>query len=457
MKSLRKKDPHALRKQRDLDMLHGTLADKILFFVLPLALTGILQQLFNATDVAVVGRLVGSNAMAAVGSNSPVINLMVNLFVGISLGANVVISRCTGQGNPKAITRAVHTAILVALIAGSFLAMFGILVSRPALSFMGVPEEVLPMALSYLRIYMGGMPLILLYNYEAAIFRSQGDTRTPLLVLIVAGFSNIILNVFFITVFNMAAGGVALATVIANGISALLMFFFLLRKEGPTQLRLRDLRIDRPLLKQMLAIGIPAGLQGMVFSISNVLIQSSVNSLGADVMAASSAAYNVEILIYFVVNAFGQAATTFTGQNVGAGQRDRCLKVLKICLLVGALATTAVSMTLYAFREPILSVFNTNAVVLAYGVKRLSFMLPFEVGNMLIEVLSGTLRGFGHSLPPAIASLVGICLFRIVWVETLFRARHTFEVLMMVYPISWFVAAALLLFFLFRIRQRLFG
>ena len=455
MKHLLMEKNRPVGHRRDIDMLHGSLADKIIYFVIPLAATGILQQLFNATDVAIVGRLVGSDAMAAVGSNSPVINLLVNLFIGISLGANVVISRCTGMGNRKAISRAVHTAILVAFFGGCLVAVFGILVSRPVLVFMGVPEEILPMALSYLRIYLGGMPIVFLYNYESAIFRSQGDTRTPLLCLLVAGISNVGLNVFFIKVVGMASGGVALATVIANGISFLMMFVILLRTDGPTHLDLRQLRIDVPLFKQMLAIGIPAGLQGMVFSISNVQIQSSINSLGAYAMAGSSAAYNIEILSYFVVNAFGQACTTFTGQNVGAGQRDRCMKVLALCVVMGAIATTAFSLLLFFFRMPILSLFNTKEAVLAYGSIRLLYLLPFEALNMLNDVISGFLRGFGLSLQPALISLIGICGFRLIWVATAFRMHPTFEMLMLVYPISWAVAAALITLCFLLLRKRM--
>ncbi|MBR2562496.1 MAG: MATE family efflux transporter [Eubacterium sp.] len=447
----------SVSKRRDIDMLHGSLADKILLFTLPLAVTGILQQLFNATDVAIVGQLVGSDAMAAVGSNAPVIGLLVNLFVGVSLGANVVISRCTGMGNQKAISRGVHTAILVSLISGALLAVFGTLVSRPLLTMMGVPDQVFPMALSYLRIYMAGMPLILLYNYESAIFRSQGDTRTPLFCLIVAGGLNIGLNIFFIRVFHMTADGVALATVISNGVSALLLFFFLLRSETATRIRFSEFRIDRSLLRQMMAIGLPAGLQGMMFSLSNMTIQSSINSLGPAVMAACSAAFNLEILLYFPINAFGQACTTFIGQNIGAGQKDRCKLVIRYSLLMGLVISAVLSVLMLLFRMPALRLFNSQEEVLAYGAQRLLIIIPFEALDLIMEIFSGTLRGFGHSMQPALLSLFGICGVRIIWVHTWFKAHPTFFNLMAIYPASWVITAAILVICYFLMRKKLYA
>ena len=268
-------------------MVNGSLGDKILEFAVPLAFTGILQQVFNAADVAVVGRFVGKNAMAAVGSNAPIVGLMVNLFVGISLGANVVIARFTGQGNEKGVRKSVNTAVLVAVISGVLLTIIGWLVSRPLLELMSVPKQVMPMALAYLRMYLLGMPVILLYNFESAIFRSQGDTTTPLICLLAAGILNVILNLFFVIVVNMTADGVALATVISNVVSSSLMFVILCRSKSNIKIEIKELGINKHILSQMLKIGVPAGLQGMVFSFSNICIQSAVNSLGADIMAAS--------------------------------------------------------------------------------------------------------------------------------------------------------------------------
>ena len=448
--------PHHSVKRREIDMLHGSLVDKLLLFSLPLALTGILQQLFNAADVAVVGRFSSSEAMAAVGSNAPVIGLLVNLFIGVSLGANVVISRCTGQRDAKAVSRAVHTSILVALFSGLLVALLGELIARPLLTAMSVPDSVFPMALAYLRIYLAGMPVILLYNYESAIFRSQGDTRTPLLCLIIAGITNVGLNLFFVRQLGMAADGVALATVISNAVSSLLLFIFLLRSDGLIRVRFRDFRIDRQLLLQMLQIGIPAGLQGMVFSLSNITIQSSINSLGAAVMAGSSASFNVEILPYYVMNAFGQACTTFTGQNVGAGQRDRCRRILRQSLLLAIVFSSAICALIILARYPILRLFNTEEAVLAYGSTRLLFILVAYPVYVVLEVFSGCLRGFARSLAPALITVFGICGTRIFWVLHVFPKNPTFPMLLAVYPISWVISAVIILLYYALVRKKLY-
>ncbi len=442
---------------RDIDMLHGSLADKLLLFALPLAVTGILQQLFNAADVAIVGRFVGSDAMAAVGSNAPVIGLLVNLFIGISLGANVVISRCTGQGDDDAVSRGVHTAILISLLSGIAVAVAGEIAARPLLTAMSVPDSVFPLALIYLRIYLAGMPVILLYNYESAIFRSQGDTRTPLLCLIVAGLTNVGLNLFFVRVLGMATDGVALATVISNAVSSVMLFLFLLRSDSRVRVRMSAFRIDRQLLVQMMQIGIPAGVQGIVFSLSNISIQSAINSLGADVMAASSAAFNVEIFVYFVMNAFGQACTTFIGQNVGAGQRPRCRRILQLSLLLAILLTVGLSALILLFRYPILSIFNKQEAVLSYGSTRLFIILTTYWTYAVSEVFSGCMRGFGLSLPPALISVFGICGTRLIWVHTAFRASREYVTLMAAYPISWAVTAVILLICYFLMRKKLYG
>ena len=444
-------------ERRSIDMLHGPLAGKILLFALPLAITGILQQLFNTADVAIVGHYVGSDAMAAVGSNAPVIGLLVNLFVGISLGANVVISQMTGQGNRSGISRAVHTAILVALLSGCGIAPLGQAVAGPMLRLMGVPESVFPLSLSYLRIYLAGMPIIFLYNYEAAIYRSQGDTRTPLICLMLAGVINVGLNLFFVRVLGMSANGVALATVISNGASALWLLIGLLRTDGPTRLSFSSLRIDRAILRRMLRIGVPTGMQGMVFSISNILIQSAINSLGAEIMAASSAAFNMEIFVYYVLNAFGQACTTFTGQNVGAGQRERCRSVLRWSLLLSFILTAGLGIALGIFRYPIMQIFSDNETVLYYGAVRILIVATLQPINMLIETFSGSLRGYGHATLPALVTVFGICGTRILWILTVFRLYPTFNALMIVYPVSWTVTASVLLFHFMRIRKEMFS
>ncbi|MDE6567511.1 MAG: MATE family efflux transporter, partial [Lachnospiraceae bacterium] len=309
-------------KTENMDMLQGSLTDKILKFALPLAATGILQQLFNAADVAVIGQYAGKNAMAAVGSNSPVIGLLVNAFVGIALGANVVISRFTGQKNSDGVRKAVHTSVVFAVLSGIFLTVLGELAAPYLLRLLSVPDDVFPLSLLYLRVYLLGLPVIFLYNFESAIFRSQGDTRTPLICLVISGVINVALNLFFVRVLKMTVDGVATATVVSNLISSAMLFYLLCHRKDHIRLQVGELRIDRQVLAAMVRIGLPAGLQGMVFSISNLCIQSAINRLGSDVMAASSAAFNIEIFAYYVINSFGQACTTFVGQNYGAGNVD---------------------------------------------------------------------------------------------------------------------------------------
>ncbi len=429
-----------------IDMLSGRLTPKILRFAIPLAFTGIFQQLFNAADIAIVGQFVGTNAMAAVGSSSPVIGLLLYLFVGISMGANVTISRFTGRRDFASANRAAHTAVLLGLYSGVLLLVLGEIVMVPVLQLLSVPEEVMDMASLYLRIYFAGMPVIILYNFEAAICQSQGNTRVPLLCLTASGIVNVALNLFFVLALHMAVEGVALATVISNVVSAGMLFFFLLHSDGRIRLRLNEFRIDRKIVGQILRIGVPSGIQSSLFSLSNIIIQSAINSLGAVVMAGSSAAFNIEIMAYYVINSFGNAATTFVGQNYGAGNRERCREVMRNTMLLDMLiGGVLVSGTLYLLGAPLLSLFNSDPAVIANGRIRLFYILLFEVINVVEEILSGTLRGYGISVQPAITALVGICGVRIVWVYTVFSAHPSFAVLMQVYPVSWTVTVAALL------------
>lgn len=428
-------------KTENMDMLQGSLTDKILKFALPLAVTGILQQLFNAADVAVIGQYAGKNAMAAVGSNSPVIGLLVNAFVGIALGANVVISRFTGQKNGDGVRKAVHTSVVFAILSGLFLTMIGELIAPFLLRLLSVPDDVFPLSLLYLRVYLLGLPVIFLYNFESAIFRSQGDTRTPLICLVVSGVINVALNLFFVRVLGMTVDGVATATVISNLISSALLFYLLCHREDSIRLQMGELRIDRQVLASMVRIGLPAGLQGMVFSISNLCIQSAINRLGSDVMAASSAAFNIEIFAYYMINSFGQACTTFVGQNYGAGNVDRCRKVAKVSLVLDFAITVVISVLLIVFGKPLLGLFNRDPVVTSIGMIRLRYILSAEVVNVVMEVSSGAMRGYGYSLVPAMITFVGVCGIRITWVYTVFQASQGFHTLMMVYPISWSVTA----------------
>jgi len=441
---------------KEMDMLHGKLGGKILLFAIPLAATGILQQLFNAADVAVVGTFVGPDAMAAVGSNSAIIGLMVNLFVGISLGANVVISGFTGRHDAENVHKAVHTAVIFAPLAGVAMMLIGELISAPLLTLMGVPDKVMGMALAYLRIYLTGLPVIFLYNFEAAIFRSQGNTKTPLICLLVSGIINVILNLFFVIIVGMTADGVALATVISNVVSSALMFFMLVRNKGEIRLRREDMHVSVSLLKKMLVIGVPAGLQGMVFSLSNICIQSAINSLGTVVMAASAAAFNIEIFAYYIINSFGQACTTFTSQNRGAGYYERCRRILVICLIQGSAAALLAAVCLLVPGRELLSIFNKNTAVINYGMIRLKYIVGTQLLSVLIEVFSGCLRGHEHSAGPALMALAGVCGVRIAWVYTVFRMAPSFGRLIVVYPVSWVVTSAAIIGFYFIKRRELY-
>lgn len=438
--------------KKEMDMLHGPLASKILLFAIPLACTGILQQLFNAADVMVIGRFVGKHAMAAVGSNSAFIGLMVNLFVGISLGANVIIACYTGQGNKEKVHQAVHMAILVALIGGIIMTVVGETVTNPLLVLLGVPDEVFALARLYLRVYLLGMPVILLYNFESAIFRSQGNTKTPLICLTISGCVNVVFNLFFVLVCGRSVDGVALGTVLSNAISSVLLFILLVKSPSEVRIRKADMHLHKDVLKEMFRIGLPAGLQGCVFSISNIMVQSAINSLGADIMAGSSAAFNIEIMAYYLANSFGQACTTFIGQNHGAGNLERCKSVTHWSLFLATISTAIVSVLVVIFAPDLIRIFNSDPTVIENGAIRLYWIVGFECINMLIELFSGCMRGYGYSLVPALVALIGICGVRIIWIYTIFAAHHTFGTLMVVYPFSWVVTSIVLIgvYFVFK-------
>lgn len=432
------------KKHGDMDMIHGSLWDKIVLFALPLALTGILQQLLNAADVAVLGQLVGKNAIAAVGNNISLIGLLVNLFLGLSLGANVVIAQNIGGKRFDRVKAAVHTAFLLALIVGILIAVLGELVTDPVLDLMGVPPEVREMAEIYFRIYLAGMPVIGLFNFEAAIFRSRGDTKTPLWSLVVASILNLLLNLLFVLAFDGGVAGVALATVIANAVSAAILFWVLVRGDGILHVDVRAFAIDRECLRAIVRIGLPAGIQGMVFSLSNLLIQSAINSLGPEAMAASAAAFTIEINVYCFVNAFAQAATTFVGQNYGAGKLFRCKWATWVSIGLNALFTLVMTVLVLVFGSDLLKFFNEDPEVIRLGYLRLCYIVGPEIICVLLDGLSGALRGYGISMPPALLTLAGVCGVRVAWVYTIFRAYPTYEVLMGTYSVSWVVTVILI-------------
>ena len=428
-------------------MLHGSIWNKIPLFALPVAATAILEQLFNASDIAIVGNFTGAQrtaAVAAVGANSPIISLLVNLFVGIALGANVVIAHAIGQGDKNTVKKAVHTSILVSLLGGVLVAALGELAAAALLRLLQVPDDVFPLALLYLRIYLLGMPVILLYNFEAAIFRSVGETKIPLLALAVSGVVNVALNLFFVAVLGMTVNGVAIATVISNALSSAILYFRLRTTAREVHVEPHLLRIDLGILKRILRIGLPAGIQSGVFSLANIIIQSAINSLGTVVMAASSAAFNIEIFTYDIVNAFGQACTTFVGQNFGAGELKRCKKTLLLCLAEGAVILLAAIALIISFGKPLLSIFNSDPEVINIGYIRVMLVVSAHFFSMLYEVMSGYLRGFGISLGPAILTMIGVCVVRLLWIQFVFPLSRTFRTIMLVYPVSLSLTALMI-------------
>ena len=429
-------------------MLHGSIWRGLPRFALPIAATAILGQLFNASDIAVVGNFAAQNrtaAVAAVGANSPVVNLILNLFIGISLGSGVVIANAVGRKDEDAIEKTVHTSIVIAVLGGFLVAIPGQLCAGWLLRSFHVPEDVFDPALRYLRIYLLGMPVILLYNFEAAIFRSVGETRLPLIALSASGVLNVFLNLFFVLVLQMNVEGVAIATVISNAVSSAILFVRLCRTEGALHVSRQKLRMDRKSICWIMKIGLPTGAQSAVFAVSNLVIQAAINTLGTNVMAASSAAFNLEVVAYYVFNAFTQACTTFVGQNYGAGQLDRCKKTLRCALIEDALATGAAIALVLVSGKTLLALFQREQTVIGLGYTRLIYVFSAYVFSMIYEMLAGYLRGFGISMVPAVLTMLGVCGVRIVWVYTAFAANRTFDTLLLAYPLSLAVTAALLL------------
>lgn len=426
----------------EMDMTTGALLPKVLLFSGPLILTGILQLLYNAADIVVVGQFVGHQALAAVGSTSSLINLLVNLFMGLSVGASVIIANAYGAGDLRSVRTGVHTAVTVAAIAGVVVGIIGFTAARPLLTLMGSPDDVIDAATLYVQIYFLGMPANMLYNFGAAILRAVGDTRRPLYYLTVAGIVNVLLNLFLVIVCKLGVAGVAIATVTSQVISMVLVMLCLLRSDGAIHLDLKELRINPSQLKDIFRIGLPAGLQGSLFSISNVLIQSSVNSFGSIAMAGNSAASNIEGFVYTSMNALHQADLTFASQNLGARQFGRVRRAMWVCLGVVTAIGLGMGLTFYAIGPTLISFYNTDPEVIRYGMLRLSIILPtyFLCGTM--DVMVGQLRGIGYSIMPMIVSLTGACLLRVVWIFTIFAANPTLNTLYISYPISWFATFA---------------
>ena len=430
-----------------MDMLNGPIWNKIIRYALPVAATGVLEQLFNASDIAIVGNFAGdvkTIAVAAIGATSPIIGLLLYFFIGIALGSNVVIATAIGRKDEETVHKAVHTSIIMSVAGGILVTIFGELFIGSLLQVLNVPEDVLPYALLYIRIYLLGMPAILLYNFEAAIFRSIGETKMPLKALAMSGVLNVLLNLFFVIVLKMTVNGVAIATVIANVVSSTILLIKLIRSDQVIRMKKQELRFSFPVFRNIIKIGLPAGIQSAVFSAANIIIQSAINSLGTIVIAASSAAFNIEILAYYVMNGFSQACTTFTGQNYGAGQLKRCRRILGICIIEDAIATGAAIILVLLTGRVLLSIFSSDPQVIEIGYTRLVVIFSAYTFSLLYENMSGYLRGFGKSLVPALLTVIGVCGVRVFWIFAVFPSHRTFTTIMTAYPISLAFTALLI-------------
>ncbi|HAL03200.1 MAG TPA: MATE family efflux transporter [Lachnospiraceae bacterium] len=421
-----------------MNMLSGSLWNKLIFFAFPLAATNILQQLFNSVDTAVAGRFAGDNALAAVGANASIISVFVNLFSGLAIGTNVVIATFVGQKRKKDIPKVVHTSIALALLFGFAISFLGLFIARPVLAVMGTPKgEVLDLAVVYLRIYFVGMPAILVYNYGAAVLRSIGDTKRPMFALILSGIVNVILNLLLVICFDMSVVGVAIATVISNIISASIVVITLIKNDSEIHLDLRKLSINKKYLKKIMAIGAPAGIQGAVFSLSNVLIQTGINSFMEDAMSGSSIALTFECFSFYIATSFSQAAVTFVSQNYGAGQLKRCRRITRIAMIEGFLFTEIASCIFFLTRYQLIHLFTLKSGIVYYAIWRMTIVMMLEGMTGLYEILGATIRGTGHSTLPALITTFGTVGFRVFWLYTVFKYHHSFKVLMAVYPCSW--------------------
>ena len=425
--------------------LEGNLTENIVRYTIPIILTSVLQLLFNAADLVVVGRYCGSVSVAAVSATGAITMLIINLFIGLSIGAGVTVAQGYGCGDHRMVHRTVHTAIPAALISGIFLTVAGIFLSRPLLTMMGTPDEVIGLSTLYMQIYFGGITFNMLYNFSASILRAVGDTKSPLIFLTIAGVVNVGLNLIFVTVFEMNVAGVALATTISQAISAVLVIIVLMRRTDSCRLDLKKLRIYSTQLKKIITIGLPAGIQGSLFAISNVLIQSSVNSFGPVVMSGSGAAGNIEGFVYVSINAFQQTAVNFTGQNVGAGNYKRVWRIFWVCLGCVSVVGLVMGTLGFVFGKQLLSIYITDSAdAITYGLIRMSCIcLPYFLCGIM-DVSTGALRGMGASMIPMVISVLGVCGVRILWIYTIFQipAFHTPVSLYLSYPISWIITFA---------------
>ena len=429
-----------------MDMLHGSLISKLLLFTLPIALSSILQQLFNAADTSIVGYFGDSNALAAVGTNGEIIALIVTLSSGLSIGANILIANKIGQNSLNDVPEILHTSIVLATITGIIGLVIGQFLTNPLLTLIKTPSDIMTSAEIYLRIYFIGYPFLLLYDFGSAILRARGDSRYPFIALTIAGIVNVILNLILVIVFHLGVMGVAIATDISTVLSAIMVLFRLHKDTTIFHLSFRKLHINSNYMLRILQIGIPSAIQGAVFCFANIFVQASVNSFGAIATAGSTIAMNFEYLSYYVITAFGQTATTFTSQNYAANNKKRCRKILFFCTLFSIIFSSLIIVPIVIFRNNFSGLFSTEQAVISNSCIRIMCILSFEPICNLYEIPSGVLRGCGHSLLPAIITIIGTCAFRIIWICTIFRYHHSLKTLFIAFPISWVITILLILF-----------
>lgn len=443
-----------MSKSKEMDMLNGGLAGKLILFAIPLAFSSILQQLFNSADVAVVGRFAGDNALAAVGSCVALVGIFVNLIVGLSVGPNAALANLIGQGRRDKISTMLHTIITFGAVLGIILMGIGMLCARLVLEASGTPSGVLDEALLYIRIYFISIPFMVIYNFGSAILRSFGDTRRPMYYLLVSGVVNVILNLVLVICFGLGVSGVAIATVISNVLSASLVIIYLRRRNDEFGFRFAQMHIGRDDLKKVLVIGIPAGIQGAIFSVSNVFIQTGINSFGENAIAGSSLALNFEYFTYDIAAAFAQAAVTFTSQNFGAGNLKRCKKIFWLCLLFGFGFTEILCIVFMIWDEFFVKIYTVSDAVAFYGLIRMHRVCSLEGLTAGYEVESAALRGMGKSLEPSIITIIGTVVFRLIWMVTIFKWFPTYEMLMNVYIASWiFTGGAIFIVYMLHMRK----
>jgi len=434
-----------IRSKHSIDMLGGSLVKNLWAFAIPLMLSTLLQNLFNAADTIVVGRFAGQLELAAVGATGSLCAMIIGVFNGLSLGSNVLIARYLGAGDHDKVRRAVHTSMALSVVGGLILMVFGYFFSRPLLVMMSTPEDIIDLSALYMRIYFIGAFFSLIYNFGASILRSNGDTKRPLYYLSISGVINVVLNLIFIIQFKMGVAGVALATLISQLFAAILIVLSLMKQTNSTRLYIKQLRLEGKIVWDIIKIGVPAGVQGMMYSLSNIVVQSSINSFGSSaIVAGNSAASNINSFIYMWESAFCQACVTFTSQNIGAGNRKRVKSIMVKTLLLTLAGSLVLSVAVYAFGNFFLGFYTTDAEVIRIGMIRLLYVGLPSVINCIVDVFVSSLRGMGYSLMPTVSMIVGICLTRLIWIWTVFPIYNTLESVFLCYPISWTVASTVL-------------